>query len=73
MYQFDPKKLKHLLSVKNLSQAELSRRLNVSRSSVSRILRGERKPGSDFIAALNSAFPDIPLEYFFSQSVAKDI
>ncbi len=70
MNQFDPQKLRTLINTQGMSQADLSRRLGVSRASVSRILRGKRKPGSDFIAALKTAFPNTPLDYFFSPGVA---
>jgi transcriptional regulator with XRE-family HTH domain len=48
-----------------MTQAQLARKMGISRASLSRILRGLRSPGSRFVAALKVAFPDKPMECFF--------
>jgi transcriptional regulator with XRE-family HTH domain len=60
--------LKDFMNVNKLSAAELSRQTRVSRAQVSRILKGERGPGTKFIAGFKRAFPDQPLEAFFFTS-----
>jgi len=70
MNRFNPERLKQLMETKGLTQADLARKMGVSRTSVSRILRQKRTPSSAFIAALKTAFPEEPLEYFFDLSVA---
>lgn len=48
-----------------VTQAQLARKMGISKASISRILRGLRSPGSRFIAALKAVFPDKPMESFF--------
>jgi DNA-binding XRE family transcriptional regulator len=68
--RFSPKRLRGVMEEAALSQAELARRMGVSRASLSRILRGLRCPSSKFIGALKTAFPDKPMECFFEISSA---
>ena len=55
----------NLMTTMKLSPTDLARRLDMSPSTVSRVLRGERNPGGRFIAATRLAFPDYTLEGLF--------
>ena len=65
MNRFSPERLARLMRETGITQAELARKMGISKSSLSRILRGQRSPGSRFVAALKVAFPDTPMESFF--------
>ncbi|HHY75838.1 MAG TPA: helix-turn-helix transcriptional regulator [Firmicutes bacterium] len=72
MNRFSPARLRTALAKSGMKQAELARRMGVSRAALSRILRGLRSPNSRFIAALKLGFPDLPLEYFFELDREED-
>lgn len=65
MNRFSPDRLLRIMGEEGMSQAQLARKMGVSKASLSRIVRGQRSPGSRFIAALKAAFPDKPMESFF--------
>jgi transcriptional regulator with XRE-family HTH domain len=54
-----------LMQKHELSQAELARRMNVSRATVSRVLNESRGAGREVIAGIIKAFPDEPIEKLF--------
>lgn len=68
MNRFSPSRLRAALLRSGMNQAELARKMGVSRGALSRILRGLRSPNSRFIAALKQGFPNLPLNYFFESS-----
>ena len=71
MYEFSPRELRNALDEAGLTQAELADRMGISKASLSRVLRGQRSPGSKFIAALKAAFPEKPMESFFWRNEGK--
>jgi transcriptional regulator with XRE-family HTH domain len=70
--RFSPSRLRAALQESGMNQAELARKMGVSRAALCRILRGHRSPNSRFIAALKQGFPNLPLEYFFEISPPKE-
>ena len=52
MLDFDVKQVERYMEIKSWSQAELARKMGISESYLSRILRGERMPGRKFIGSL---------------------
>lgn len=56
------KRIRELMAIHNLSQNKLSKKLNVTKGTVSRCLNGKRGAGRKVIAALIKAFPEEPLE-----------
>lgn len=69
MYQFDPEALRAIMHDRHLGVNALASLLGVSKSCVSRVLAGQRKPGGHFLMALKAAFPTQPMEYFFRRNV----
>lgn len=63
---FNAAALRDLLKKEKISEAELARRIGVSRSCVNRIVKEQREPSSKVIAGIKTAFPHYPLENFFS-------
>ena len=53
-----------MLVDRDWSQAELSRRASVSRSTISKVISGERGPGADFCQSIARAF-NMPEEEVF--------
>jgi len=72
MNPFNTDVLIALLRKENISEAELARRIGVSRACVNRIVKGTRQPSSKFLAGLRRAFPDYSLDYFFTESDANE-
>ncbi len=52
-------RIKLLLSVKNLSPAQLALEIGVQRSGISHILSGRNKPSLDFIMKILESYPEI--------------
>jgi len=52
-------RVKLLMSVKNLSSAQLAVMIGVQRSGISHILSGRNKPSLDFVLKVLEAFPEI--------------
>lgn len=55
-------RMREIMMTNNLSQNKLSKKLNVTKGTVSRCLNGKRGVGRKFIAALIKAFPQESLE-----------
>ncbi len=59
-------KIRHLLKEKDIKQAELARRLDISPTQVSQWLSGYRRPSRDKIAQLARAL-NVPLEELYGE------
>lgn len=57
--------VKQLMGIRKWSASELARRMEVSRSEVTRLLRGQRSGGKKVFDGLIKAFPDEPLRKLF--------
>lgn len=64
-FNFNAAVLRDLIKKENISEAELARRIGVSRACVNRIVREQRTPSAKVIAGIKAAFPQYPLEKFF--------
>lgn len=58
-------KIKALMQKNQWNSSELARRMEVSRSEVSRLLTGKRQGGDKIYTGLKRAFPDVPLDSLF--------
>ncbi len=56
-------RLAKFLAAENISQSQFADAVGVTRASVSHILAGRNKPGSDFIVSLMKNFPDLNIEW----------
>jgi len=65
-----PKILRHIRTFNKLTQVELSEKLNISRSYISQIEKGVKKPTNDTLQKYSEAF-DIPISviYLFSENL----
>lgn len=52
-------RIKLLMSVKNISPAQLANSIGVQRSGISHILSGRNKPSLDFVLKIFDSFPDL--------------
>lgn len=59
-------KVKDLMMSHRWCASELARRMGVSRSEVTRLLKGKRQGGAKIVEGLKRAFPEVPLETLFS-------
>lgn len=57
------KRIKSLISVKNLSSSQFADLLGVQRSNISHILSGRNKPSLDFILKISEHFPSVSIEW----------
>ncbi|MBN2237873.1 MAG: helix-turn-helix transcriptional regulator [Bacteroidales bacterium] len=57
------KRIKTLISVKNLSPSQFADKLGVQRSSISHILSGRNKPSLDFVLKIVEIYPKISLDW----------
>lgn len=57
------KRIKSLISVKNLTASQFADLLGVQRSNISHILSGRNKPSLDFILKINEHFPTVSNEW----------
>ncbi len=57
------KRIKSLISVKNLSSSQFADLLGVQRSNISHILSGRNKPSLDFILKITEHFPSVSIEW----------
>jgi transcriptional regulator with XRE-family HTH domain len=57
------KRIKSLISVKNLSSSQFADLLGVQRSNISHILSGRNKPSLDFILKITEHFPTVSIEW----------
>ncbi len=60
------KRIKSLISVKNLSASQFADLLGVQRSNISHILSGRNKPSLDFILKITELYPSISLEWLIN-------
>ncbi len=58
-------RIRLIMSVKNLSPADLADALQVQRSGISHILSGRNKPSLDFMLKVAEVFPDLSLDWLF--------
>lgn len=58
--------LQEVMEREGLSPSGFAKKLGISRAHMLRILKGERRPGADFIEALLQAYPERKFEDFFS-------
>ena len=65
-----PKILKHIRTFNKLTQLELSKKLSISRSYISQIEKGIKKPTNETLQKYSEAF-DIPLSviYLFAENL----
>lgn len=63
---FNTRALRRAMQEHHMSQATLARIMDVSRSCINRILNNQRQPSTKVIAGLKIAFPEKPLDYFFT-------
>lgn len=59
-------KVKELMMSHRWCASELARRMGVSRSEVTRLLKGNRQGGTKIVEGLKRAFPEVSLESLFS-------
>lgn len=57
------KRIKSLISVKNLSSSQFADLIGVQRSNISHILSGRNKPSLDFILKISEHFPSVSVEW----------
>lgn len=57
--------LRRIMEQEGLSPSGFARKLGISRAHMSRIMKGQRRPGAEFIVALLRAYPDKKFEDFF--------
>tara|TARA_A100001011_G_scaffold46537_2_gene43944 strand:+ start:1339 stop:1665 length:327 start_codon:yes stop_codon:yes gene_type:complete len=55
-----------IMKNKNISASDLSKQINVQKSSISHILNGRNKPSLDFIIKLTSAFDDLSIDWLIN-------
>ena len=60
------KRIKSLISVKNLTASQFADLLGVQRSNISHILSGRNKPSLDFILKISEHFPAVSLEWLIN-------
>lgn len=60
------KRIKSLISVKNLSPSQFADLLGVQRSNISHILSGRNKPSLDFILKITEHFPSVSIEWLLN-------
>ncbi|MEA1962589.1 MAG: helix-turn-helix transcriptional regulator [Bacillota bacterium] len=66
-YKFNPAALKRAMLECKMSEASLAQTIGVSRACINRILKQTRSPSGRVIVGLKTAFPDKPLDYFFTE------
>lgn len=60
------KRIKSLISVRNLTASQFADLLQVQRSSISHILSGRNKPSLDFVMKIIEQFPEVSLEWLMN-------
>lgn len=63
------KKLHYFFKAKNITNKELAERLDVSETMIGRYLKGEANFPPSFIMKMVAMFPDIDLQYIFSEEI----
>lgn len=70
--KFNPNNLKRLMKKENINRSQLAERLGVSRATITRLLNSQFQPSTKMLSALKEKFPEISLDYFFTESVATE-
>jgi transcriptional regulator with XRE-family HTH domain len=75
MLDFDVGQIERYMEIKDWSQAELARKMGISESYLSRILRGERMPGRKFIGSLLQTCKGLEFDdvFFFAPAALNKI
>lgn len=60
------KRIKSLISVKNLSASQFADILGVQRSNISHLLSGRNKPSLDFVLKILENFPEVSVEWLIN-------
>lgn len=60
------KRIKSLISVKNLTASQFADLLGVQRSNISHILSGRNKPSLDFILKITEHFPNVSIDWLIN-------
>ena len=60
------KRIAEIMKKKKISASDLSKKINVQKSSISHILSGRNKPSLDFVIKLSNSFNDINLDWIIN-------
>ena len=60
------KRIAEIMKKKKISASDLSKKINVQKSSISHILSGRNKPSLDFVVKLSDSFSDINVEWLIN-------
>lgn len=60
------KRIAEIMKKKKISASDLSKKINVQKSSISHILSGRNKPSLDFVVKLSNSFGDINLDWLIN-------
>lgn len=69
--EFSAEALERLMVKEGMNRSRLANRLGVSKATVTRVLNKNFQPSVRFLSALKNVFPEVSLEYFFKNSVAR--
>lgn len=67
--KFNPNNLQRLMKKENINRSQLAERLGVSRATITRLLNGQFQPSAKMLSALKKEFPEISLDYFFTEKL----
>jgi transcriptional regulator with XRE-family HTH domain len=62
-------RIKKIMIERKMSASDLSKKINVQKSSISHILNGRNKPSLDFIVKLCNSFNDINLDWLINGKI----
>lgn len=60
------KRIAEIMKKKKISASDLSKKINVQKSSISHILSGRNKPSLDFVVKLSDSFNDINIDWLIN-------
>ena len=63
------KRITEIMKKKKISASDLSKKINVQKSSISHILSGRNKPSLDFVVKLSNSFGDINLDWLINGEI----
>ena len=63
------KRIAEIMRKKKISASDLSKKINVQKSSISHILSGRNKPSLDFVVKLSNSFGDINLDWLINGEI----
>tara|TARA_X000000368_G_C22883352_1_gene646337 strand:+ start:319 stop:642 length:324 start_codon:yes stop_codon:yes gene_type:complete len=63
------KRIAEIMKKKKISASDLSKKINVQKSSISHILSGRNKPSLDFVVKLSNSFGDINLDWLINGEI----